>query len=258
MKVCFECGEKADVEHHVIPRSKGGNKTVPLCNNCHSLVHDAKLFSTAALSLHGKEIVKRLKNQQKIIEMFLGGEQISKIAKAIGIGRAAVYNILEEHGLYKNEGKGCEIKVTPNFLDKIKDMREEGSSWEDIEDKLDICHTHLFRIIKEFGWYDKKYNTKTKNRKHYKTLTKEKIKQAEELRNQNKTWEEISDIIGVDRVTLYKHGLPKKYKPLRGQLTEDKKKLAIKLKSEGKTWKEIANLLEVSLSTIYMAKVHKP
>jgi DNA invertase Pin-like site-specific DNA recombinase len=257
MKVCFECGNTADIEHHVIPRSKGGNKTVPLCNNCHSLVHDAKLFSTATLSLHGKEIVKKLKNQQKIIEMFLDGEQISKIAKTIGIGRAAVYHILEEHGLHENEGKGCEFKVTPDLLDQIKDMREEGSSWEKIEEKLDICHTHLFRIIKEFGWSDKKYNTVSKNRKEYRTLTKEKIKQAEELRSQNKTWDEIAETLNVDRTTFYKHGLAQQYKPLRGQLTDDKKQLAIKLKLEGKTWKEIANLLEVSLSAIYMAQVHK-
>lgn len=257
MKICFECGEKADVEHHVIPRSKGGTKTVPLCNKCHSLVHDAKLLSLGDLIKEGKMKLKEIKNKQKIISLYKSGEQISKIAKTTNVSRASVYNVLEEYGLYKNEGKGCETKVTPDFLDKIKDMRNNGSSWEEIEEKLDICHTHLFRIIKEFGWSDKKYNTVSKNRKEYRTLTKEKIKQAEELRSKNKTWDEIAEIINVDRTTFYKHGLAQQYKPLRGQLTEDKKQLAIKLKLEGKTWKEIANLLEVSLSAIYMAKVHK-
>jgi hypothetical protein len=36
---CFECGCKAQHEHHVVPRSKGGTKTIPLCVTCHSAVH---------------------------------------------------------------------------------------------------------------------------------------------------------------------------------------------------------------------------
>lgn len=39
MQTCFECGALADHEHHVIPHSKGGTKTVPLCLACHSRVH---------------------------------------------------------------------------------------------------------------------------------------------------------------------------------------------------------------------------
>lgn len=36
---CFECGAPATCEHHVIPRSLGGTKTVPLCGSCHSRAH---------------------------------------------------------------------------------------------------------------------------------------------------------------------------------------------------------------------------
>jgi hypothetical protein len=39
MTACFECGEPATCEHHVIPRSRGGTKTVPLCGGCHGLAH---------------------------------------------------------------------------------------------------------------------------------------------------------------------------------------------------------------------------
>lgn len=39
-KTCFECGELATEDHHVIPESFGGTKTVPLCGRCHNLVHD--------------------------------------------------------------------------------------------------------------------------------------------------------------------------------------------------------------------------
>lgn len=39
IKRCFECGHPASHEHHVIPRSLGGTKTVPLCSFCHPKAH---------------------------------------------------------------------------------------------------------------------------------------------------------------------------------------------------------------------------
>lgn len=50
---CFDCGGVAAVDHHVVPESLGGTATVPLCNACHSLVHDAKLISHGRLTSLG-------------------------------------------------------------------------------------------------------------------------------------------------------------------------------------------------------------
>lgn len=36
---CFECAQPASHDHHVVPRSMGGTKTIPLCDHCHGLVH---------------------------------------------------------------------------------------------------------------------------------------------------------------------------------------------------------------------------
>lgn len=36
---CFECDAPAEHEHHVVPRSFGGQRTVPLCEACHGRVH---------------------------------------------------------------------------------------------------------------------------------------------------------------------------------------------------------------------------
>ncbi len=36
---CFECGAIASDEHHVVPKSMGGSKVIPLCNLCHGKVH---------------------------------------------------------------------------------------------------------------------------------------------------------------------------------------------------------------------------
>ena len=40
MKKCFECGATNDIQdHHVVPRLRGGTKTVPLCYTCHMKAH---------------------------------------------------------------------------------------------------------------------------------------------------------------------------------------------------------------------------
>lgn len=41
---CFECGQPADVRHHVVPLSLGGSKTVPLCIGCHKKAHGGHNF----------------------------------------------------------------------------------------------------------------------------------------------------------------------------------------------------------------------
>lgn len=42
-KTCFECGLPAEHQHHVVPKSLGGTKTIPLCVACHSKVHGRQL-----------------------------------------------------------------------------------------------------------------------------------------------------------------------------------------------------------------------
>lgn len=37
---CFDCDEIATHKHHVVPKSKGGRATVPLCATCHAKAHD--------------------------------------------------------------------------------------------------------------------------------------------------------------------------------------------------------------------------
>jgi hypothetical protein len=38
-KRCFECDQPATYQHHVVPESLGGTKTVPLCGHCHPKAH---------------------------------------------------------------------------------------------------------------------------------------------------------------------------------------------------------------------------
>lgn len=37
--LCFECGHPAEHEHHPVPKSRGGTKTIWLCGECHAKAH---------------------------------------------------------------------------------------------------------------------------------------------------------------------------------------------------------------------------
>ena len=49
--ICFECESPDNLHmHHVVPRSLGGTKMIPLCGACHSLVHSAELTNNRKLT----------------------------------------------------------------------------------------------------------------------------------------------------------------------------------------------------------------
>ena len=54
MKQCFECEKTEDQieihDHHVVPKSKGGTKTIPLCCECHGLVHEKSRMNIKELT----------------------------------------------------------------------------------------------------------------------------------------------------------------------------------------------------------------
>jgi len=253
--LCFECGKPASVQHHVIPQSLGGIKTVPLCNDCHSLVHNAKLISSGELIKNGRKRSRECR--EEVLNLYKRGISKRQIAKEMNISRETVYNILSRNGLHKNEGKGLKEIITPEVIARIKALRLKRKNWKYIEKEIGISYVHLFRTINNYDLFDKCYNTNLINRSTYRTLTDEQILKAKELRKQKLTWQQIADIIGVERSTLYRHKFPKRFKSLRGSLTPDKKEMAKNLRQEGKTWKEIANILGVSKNTLYWNKVHK-
>ncbi len=60
MKKCFECNCPNDLhEHHVVPKSLGGTKTIPLCVICHGKVHGKDFLNMRRLSLIGLKKAKK-------------------------------------------------------------------------------------------------------------------------------------------------------------------------------------------------------
>ena len=82
---CFECETTEDLQqHHVVPRSRGGTKTVTLCHSCHMKAHgrDSKGLNHSRLT---KEGLARARARG----VKLGGPNIKKAHKrAIEVIRA--------------------------------------------------------------------------------------------------------------------------------------------------------------------------
>jgi len=63
---CFECGNKKDIEyHHIIPYAWGGRRVIPLCGNCHNMVHKGRKRKDNHRGLIKKGIEKK---KQKALE----------------------------------------------------------------------------------------------------------------------------------------------------------------------------------------------
>jgi hypothetical protein len=94
MKGCFECGEVRGLHnHHVVPRSLGGTKTIPLCERCHGLVHSLD-YSASGLTIKA---------------------QREKMARGEYIGGRPPYGFQNVNGL---------LVEVPHELDAIRQARE--------------------------------------------------------------------------------------------------------------------------------------
>jgi len=66
---CYECGSTEDIQyHHIIPESKGGKETIPLCIICHGKVHDVDFVKMKELQKEGIERAKQKRSRQKFFE----------------------------------------------------------------------------------------------------------------------------------------------------------------------------------------------
>lgn len=103
---CFECGAPATEAHHVVPRSKGGTRTVPLCSSCHGFVHgqnrrgDISDLTRAALA------VKREQGVQLGRPRTLPETVVARIAaeRAAGATLAAIAGGLNDEGVATAQG----------------------------------------------------------------------------------------------------------------------------------------------------------
>lgn len=120
-KECFECGSDAAEEHHVIPESMGGTKTVPLCGKCHDKVHGGYMKRRDDLS----ELVKA------------GHARARAAGKSWGFKTAsctADFDKVQE--LSKQALERIKIEFAESVIDLILELRNQMMSVNDIASEL--------------------------------------------------------------------------------------------------------------------------
>ena len=128
MDSCFECDSIDNIHHHhVIPQSKGGIKTIPLCEECHGKVHGIDFTNHGILT---KEGLKRAKDK--------------------GIKLGSPKNLTKEA-----KQKGSDV---------IKNNRLKDSNWIMCKNFIDdfikvngkLNYTHMSNCLNEQGYRTRK------------------------------------------------------------------------------------------------------
>ena len=121
---CFECGATEDLQqHHIVPRSRGGTKTVPLCTQCHGKAHgrDLKGLEHSRLT---KEGLERASARGQKLGFALHQDKVAqKAGKKSGIVRneRAHQHVLQYGPLIEFERKQNNLsfaKIATIFTDK--------------------------------------------------------------------------------------------------------------------------------------------
>lgn len=100
--LCFECGLPATFNHHVVPKSLGGKKTVPLCKKCHSIVHspESSLCIKKLARIAGSRKPYKL-NLEKChrLEQLRGKATCREAAKIVGVSHDTVHRFWKMKGV---------------------------------------------------------------------------------------------------------------------------------------------------------------
>lgn len=118
MNKCVNCGKEATQQHHIVPRSLGGNdetNLVWLCDRCHGLVHGIT---------------------------FTNGQLNHKELSKLGLARA------KENGVIL----GRPSKQNNENINRLKQMKLDGISNAIAAKRLGVSTATISRMLKKIDW----------------------------------------------------------------------------------------------------------
>ena len=129
---CFECGYKGPElhRHHVVPRSRSGTQTVPLCGVCHARAHHRdKNMTTSALV---RESIHRRREENPDLKFGNHNLYTEQGTKAIAVRRANarefnshIKTVVEK---LKNEGYGT-LETQVSRLNELNFRSRRGETF---------------------------------------------------------------------------------------------------------------------------------
>jgi len=124
MKECFECGSIEDLnEHHVVPRSRGGTKTITLCYSCHCKAHGRDAMGLNHRRLVSEGVKAKFARDPESRSSWGGGHPTRRKKAAANLARGR-QRVADEFAL----------GATGIFA---WELREKGSSLKDIAKELE-------------------------------------------------------------------------------------------------------------------------
>ncbi len=123
MNECFECGSLPTIQHHIVPRSQGGTKTLALCEKCHEKVHGRKM--------NIRELTKAAMDQKRLRKERIGTVPFGYTLSSNGIN--LIENPLEQKAIklmvrLRKEGESYEFIAKTLAKNSIK-TKKPGSAW---------------------------------------------------------------------------------------------------------------------------------
>ena len=128
---CFECGDSGRLhDHHVIPQSRGGTETVPLCGECHAKAHGHPNNEGWDISNLTSEALKQKSKQGE----YTGGEvPFGKQLADDGVhleDNPAEQRAIELIGELRNDG--LTLAATADELNRRGIPRRNGNEWHHV------------------------------------------------------------------------------------------------------------------------------
>ena len=116
---CFECGSTEEIQmHHIVPKSRGGEKVISICYSCHQKAHHKK-----AKSVNHRQLVS---------------ERIAK-ARAKGVKWNAFSKSARKKGrsAWAEKSKAKRAELGP----MLHALKEQGFTYKEIADKMNSLGT---------------------------------------------------------------------------------------------------------------------
>jgi len=128
MKQCFECEKTEDQieihDHHIVPKSRGGTKTISLCCVCHGLVHGKRDMNIGELTKGAMQtLIKKNKTTGKVPYGFKADEE-GNLEKNLA-------ELLVLHKIESFRNKGLSYRAVCDKLNEQKTLNRQGRPWND-------------------------------------------------------------------------------------------------------------------------------
>ena len=119
-EACFECGDEAQHQHHVVPRSLGGTKTVPVCVRCHGLIHSREAMAHPELTRKG---MQRKRMRQERIGTVPYGYRLAKDGKRL-LPNDRQRHVIE--WMRRQRAKGSSLRDICEELNRVGEVSATG------------------------------------------------------------------------------------------------------------------------------------